>query len=396
MLESKLNWGAQEPLERRPILARINRHHNEGNYNAAGLPGGLWGFHTRMAGVLSDTRLNHVPTFEHTEARISLPPMSEESRGRVVTLDPHGYDVQSNFKLYLDQGYKLIPTGALNRKLTFSNPFIVQCITNPDEDEDLKADGNILMPNGDFNVTQITMDQVWHLKGMADKVGMTEQELRERIFHAVGEEMFPQIVEDDRIEALLPPIGGVSVRIFGDMEKLGKSDTFTTVRLHDFCHDGDAGACLCSCCVYRNYAIKKCIQAAQDGGVGITIEGMDEGTGYGPVLKHTIYNGRMNHPDGDVDDHYYSFREALAGGSDGRMPWTKLAVLHVLGVKRIDQWISMSRDKRRDVEEKEGVEIGLQVDLPKKLRKASFDVELDAKVRHGGYFNGNGSPELKK
>lgn len=375
-------------MSRRPILPRINREANDGQYNSLGLPGGLWGFHTRVSTLFAGTDANHVPKFDHTQSNSPLPPMTEEARQRVVTLDPHGYDVLTNFQPYLEQGYKLLPTGAVNKKLTFTNPYIVECVRDPYDD--LMPDGVILKPNGDFAVTQITMDQVWHLKGFAGRVGMTEQELRSEIFRALGEEMFPQLVEDDRIEALLPPIGGISVRVFGDMAKLQGADTPVAVRLHDFCHDGDAGACLCSCCVYRNFAIKKCIQMAQQGGVGITIEGLDEGTGYGSVIKHTVYNGRMNPPQGDHPDNYYSVRRALTGGDDGRMPWTKLAVLHVLGVKKIDQWISMSSDKRRDVEEKEGIVIGDQVELPKKLRRASFDVELDAKINNG-YFNGNGA-----
>lgn len=380
--ESKINWGAESPSARGPILPRVHRHMNDGAYNALGLPGGLWGFHGQIAGVFINTNLGNVPTFEHTESHVALPEMTAVDHQKVVTLDPYGWDIRTHYLDWIYAGYRLSPTGAVNRKLTFNNPFITASLN--DAQGDLRADGFILMPDGDFHVTQITMDQTWYLPGVAAKIQMPEEELRRKIFEVLGEEMFPQLINDEKIQVLLPPIGGISVRIFGDIQRLGLSDVFKTVRLHDFCHDGDAGACLCSCCVYRNFAIKKCIQTAQNGGVGITIEGMDEGTGYGSVAKHTIYNGRLNHPDGDVDDHYFNFRRMLTGGDDGRMPWTKLAILHILGIRHIDEWISMSEDKRRDVEVKEGVTIGKQIDLPKELRRSSFDVELSAKKKKNG------------
>ena len=229
------------------------------------------------------------------------------------------------------------------------------------------------------------MDQVWYLKGMAERVGLSEECLRRKLFDSLGGEAFSQLVEDDQVQAFLPPIGGVSVRIFGDLARLGNPATPTAVRLHDFCHDGDAGACICSCCIYRDYAVKRCIQIAQAGGVGIMIEGLDEATGYGLVAKHTIYNGRDNHPQGDDPRNYYSFRRAINGGDDGRMPWTKLAVLHLLGVTKIDEWISMSDAKRHDLECLEGIAIVKQIDLPKSLRRSSYSVELKAKIARGYY-----------
>jgi hypothetical protein len=79
----------------------------------------------------------------------------------------------------------------------------------------------------------------------------------------------------------------------------------------------------------------------------------------------------------------------LTGGDDGRFPWTKLAVLHLLAITRIDEWISMSDIKRRDVEQHEGITIGRQIDLPKSLRKSSYEVELRAKISRG-YFSSKG------
>jgi GTP cyclohydrolase II len=318
MLESELQWSADDPSGRRPILTRSNREFNNGQYNTIGFHGGLWGFHTRFSGVLGHTDLEHIPNYDHTHANCALPQINAENRGRVVTLDPFGYDLQTNFKSYLTAQYKIHPTGALNRRLVFNNPRVTYCVNNPHHElnsdgEILRADGEILARNGDYKVTQLTMDQVWYLKGMADKLGISEEVLRRKLFDSLGGEAFPQLIDDDRVQAFLPPIGGISVRIFGDLKKLGDPDVPNAVRLHDFCHDGDAGACICSCCIYRDFAVKRCIQIAQSGGLGIMIEGLDEATGYGLVAKHTIYNGRDNHPDGDDYRNYFSFRRAING-----------------------------------------------------------------------------------
>jgi hypothetical protein len=49
----------------------------------------------------------------------------------------------------------------------------------------------------------------------------------------------------------------------------------------------------------------------------------------------------------------------------------------------------MSDIKRRDVEQHEGITIGRQIDLPKSLRKSSYEVELRAKISRG-YFSSKG------
>ena len=50
----------------------------------------------------------------------------------------------------------------------------------------LRPDGNVLLENGDVNVTKIAIDPVWHIPGLAERFGVDEHAFRRAIFVTNG------------------------------------------------------------------------------------------------------------------------------------------------------------------------------------------------------------------
>src|SRR3546814_8779590 len=51
--------------------------------------------------------------------------------------------------------------------------------------------------------------------------------------------MFPELVTRPDLKVFLPPIGGMTVYLFGDVSKLGKKETRIACRVHDECNGSD-------------------------------------------------------------------------------------------------------------------------------------------------------------
>ena len=62
---------------------------------------------------------------------------------------------------------------------------------------------------------------MWHLPGIAARFGVAETELRRTLFEETGG-MFPELVTRPDLEVFLPPIGGTTVYLFGDVARLGR------------------------------------------------------------------------------------------------------------------------------------------------------------------------------
>ena len=66
-------------------------------------------------------------------------------------------------------------------------------------------------------------------------------------------------------------------------------------------------------------------------------------------------------------------------------------VLHWLGVRRIDRFVSMSDMKAASIRG-QGIEIGAQVSIPEALIPEDARVEMDAK-KAAGYYSPDGVPD---
>eukprot|EP00965_Chrysotila_dentata_P020040 663330-Pleurochrysis_carterae.AAC.2 len=66
------------------------------------------------------------------------------------------------------------------------------------------------------------------------------------------------------LSVFLPPIGGSTAIIFGDMQSIPDASKPLTVRVHDECNGSDVfGSDICTCRPYLLHGIEECVRAAQ-------------------------------------------------------------------------------------------------------------------------------------
>jgi len=258
----------------------------------------------------------------------------------------------------------------------------------------LAVDGEVLLANGEIRVTKAAIDPVWHLPGLVTRFGVAEPELRRILFEETGG-MFPELVTRPDLEVFLPPIGGMTVYLFGPVQRLAEPQTPIACRVHDECNGSDVfGSDICTCRPYLVHGVEVCLETAQRGGVGIIVYNRKEGRGLGEVTKFLVYNARKRQPGGDRADTYFRRTECVAGVQDMRFQELMPDVFHWLGVSRIDRWVSMSNLKR-DALEAQGIEVVEQVALPDHLVPSDAAVEIAAK-KAAGYFAPDGASDPQR
>jgi GTP cyclohydrolase II len=254
----------------------------------------------------------------------------------------------------------------------------------------LAIDGSVVQPNGSLSVVKIAIDPVWHLPGIAARFSVTETSLRRTLFEQTAG-MFPELVTRPDLHVFLPPIGGITVYLFGDVAKLNDPTTPITCRVHDECNGSDVfGSDICTCRPYLVHGIEECARAAQTGGLGIIVYNRKEGRALGEVTKFLVYNARKRQEGGDAATAYFERTECVAGVQDARFQQLMPDVIHWLGIARIDRFISMS-DMKYDALVGQGVKIVERVPIPDELVPADAQVEMVAK-KAAGYY----SPEAVK
>jgi GTP cyclohydrolase II len=258
----------------------------------------------------------------------------------------------------------------------------------------LEPDGQVLLANGEIRVTKAAIDPVWHLPGLAARFGVAEADLRRSLFEETGG-MFPELVTRPDLEVLLPPIGGTTVYLFGEVERIAALDTVIACRVHDECNGSDVfGSDICTCRPYLVHGIEVCVGTAQQGGVGVIVYNRKEGRALGEVTKFLVYNARKRQPGGDRADTYFHRTECVAGVQDLRFQELMPDVIHWLGIRRIDRWVSMSNLKRAALET-QGIEVVEQVAIPDRLVPLDATVEIEAK-KAAGYFAPSGMPDAEE
>lgn len=196
--------------------------------------------------------------------------------------------------------------------------------------------------------------------------------------------MYPELITRPDIKVFLPPIGNLTVYVFGNPAYLSDESKVLTLRVHDECNGSDVfGSDICTCKPYLVYAIEECIRGVQAGGVGVVVYFRKEGRALGEVTKYLVYNLRKR--GGDSADRYFKSTEMIAGVKDMRFQALMPDVLHWLGIKKIDRMVSMS-DMKYDAIVKSGIPILTRYDIPDHLIPPDSRVEIDAKIA-AGYFS---------
>src|SRR5260370_35819701 len=138
------------------------------------------------------------------------------------------------------------------------------------------------------------------------------------------------------------------------------------------------------CRAYLIHGIEGCCRSAQAGGLGVHVYNRKEGRAVGEVTKFLVYNARKRQTGGDAASTYFERTECVAGVQDARFQQLMPDVIHWLGLRRIDRFVSMS-DMKYDALVGQGIEILERVPIPDKLWPAHSHVEIPAKKAAGHY-----------
>ena len=208
--------------------------------------------------------------------------------------------------------------------------------------------------------------------------------------------MFPELVTRRDLHVFLPPIGGMTVYIFGDVAKLADPNAaahlprprrvqrLRRVRLRHL-H-------LPPLPHPRHRGMRP--RRRKSGGSGVIVYNRKEGRALGEVTKFLVYNARKRQEGGDRAATYFERTECVAGVQDVRFQQLMPDVLHWLGIGRIDRFVSMS-DMKYDARRAAGIEIVERVPIPDDLIPPDAHVEIDAK-KAAGYFTEGAVPRRER
>jgi GTP cyclohydrolase II len=382
-----VRWGAADPHERGPLVGTTTHREQR---NVVGTHSGSYGVYRALAvaaGHLSRTHRADLTDTAPTDAIGPYPSWGEAER--IVSIDPWGASVQSVFADHLARGVDIRPTIAVTQA-RIHLPEIKQALAF----QRLQVDGRFLHDDASASVTKIAIEPVWWLPGVARRFGVSEADLRRSLFEETGG-MYPELVTRSDLEVFLPPIGGQTLYVFGEVRDLADPAVTLTARVHDECNGSDVfGSDICTCRPYLTHAIEECIQGAQRGGVGLIAYSRKEGRALGEVTKFLVYNARKRQQGGDRADKYFVRTECVAGVQDMRFQELMPDVLHWLGIRKIHRLVSMSNDKF-DAITGSGIEVGERVKIPDALVPADARVEIEAKIA-AGYFTDGVVPDAQR
>ncbi len=372
-----IHWGAADPVERGPVIATL---HEPETRNAIGTHAGAYALYRALAIAAGQLASDHRPDLTDTRPAEPIGPFPQWGDAeRIVSLDPWGHMTGEVFADRIAAGCDIRPTIAVTRA-RINMPEIVQAVRAGR----LTPDDTMLTGAGDVRVTKIAIEPVWYLPGVARRFGISVTDLRRGMFEQTGG-MFPELVTRPDLNVFLPPIGGMSVYLFGDPARLGRAETRIACRVHDECNGSDVfGSDICTCRPYLAHGVEVCVATAQAGGLGVVVYNRKEGRALGEVTKFLVYNARKRQVGGDRAEAYFQRTECVAGVSDMRFQELMPDVLHWLGIGRIDRLVSMSNMKYAPIVAS-GIEVVERVPIPDELIPADASVEMDAKKAAGYY-----------
>ena len=373
----RIQWGKSDPRQRGPIVGTVT---NPAHRNVIGTHSGSYSVYRALAVASGALHPNHRADLTNTAPIVAIgshPSWADPNQ--IVSLDPFGAMVGEVYADLYEQGYDIRPTIAVT-KAHVNMPEIQEALAKGR----LSVDGKIVKKGGSLVVTKVAIDPVWYLPGIAHRLNVSESELRRALFQQTGG-MFPELVTRPDLHVFLPPIGGTTVYLLGDVEAITDPNRLLTVRVHDECNGSDVfGSDICTCRPYLVHGLEVCVQTAQEGGAGILVYCRKEGRALGEVTKFLVYNARKRQEGGDRADSYFNRTECVAGVPDMRFQELMPDVLQWLGITRIDRFVSMS-DMKYNAIVNSGIEIVKRIPIPEELIPADAMVEIAAKQAAGYY-----------
>ncbi|KAF9130500.1 hypothetical protein BGW39_002999 [Mortierella sp. 14UC] len=331
-----MKWGDADPQVRGPIV--VSHHPSSMNiWNALRAYGGPYSVYRALAVTMEELAEDHRPNFGHTQPVINIPQQSQWSDPtKIVSMDPFGHLTSQYYAKEIDQGLDIRPTIAITR-------------------------AHMLVPEIHAEV----------------KSGSLAREYRS---------MYPELITRPDIKVFLPPIGGLTVYIFGNRELISDRGTRWTIRVHDECNGSDVFCYdICTSRPYLIYGMIEAIKETQNSGVGLIVYFRKEGRALGEVTKYLVYNARKR--ESDSASKHFERTENVAGVKDMRFQGLMPDVLHWLRITKIDRFMSMSSMKHDAIIDA-GIQIMGRVPIPDELIPTDSKVETDAKVAAEYYTNG--------
>jgi GTP cyclohydrolase II len=378
-----VRWGAATPAERGPVIGTLA---DPARRNVIGAHAGSYALYRALAIASGQLSPTHRPDLKDTAPVVAIGPHPQWAGAeRIVSLDPWGHLVAEAFADRLAEGWDVRPTIAVTRaRLTV--PELREAL----REGRLRPDGHVVLATGEANCTKIAIEPVWYLPGVAARCGVGETDLRRHLFEQTGG-MFPELVTRPDLKVCLPPIGGITVYVFGDVAAITDPARPVACRVHDECSGSDVfGSDICTCRPYLIQGIEVCLETAQAGGAGVIVYNRKEGRALGEVTKFLVYNARKRQQGGDRAEAYFERTACVAGAPDMRFQELMPDVLHWLGITRIDRFVSMSNMKY-DAIVRQGIEIVERVPIPEELIPPDARVEIEAK-KAAGYFTADAAP----
>lgn len=379
-----IHWGESDPIKRGPIVGTLG---NAAHRNVVGTHSGSYAVYRALAIASGALQSDHRADLTNTAPVVQIGPYPSWFDGKkIVSLDPFGAMVGEAYASFYEQGYDIRPTIAITQAH----------ITMPELQEGiakgrLQVDGQILKTGGSLVVTKAAIDPVWYLPGIAQRLQVQESDLRRILFQQTGG-MFPELVTRPDLHIFLPPIGGITIYIIGDVAAITDPNKLLAVRVHDECNGSDVfGSDICTCRPYLVHGIEVCIQTAQEGGAGVIVYLRKEGRALGEVTKFLVYNARKRQEGGDRADAYFTRTECVAGVQDMRFQELMPDALHWLGMTRIDRLVSMS-DMKYNAIVNSGIKVVERVPIPEDYIPADAQVEIAAK-KAAGYYTPDQVPD---
>ncbi|KAK6541728.1 putative GTP cyclohydrolase, variant 2 [Orbilia ellipsospora] len=374
-----MDWGNADPQKRGPVV--VNRGSTTvRRRNAVGAHGGSYSFYHALAVAIQELSLDHKPDYTNTQPAANIGPYPQWGDGKkIVAMDPFGHLAPWLYKDLIEkENIDIRPTIAIT-KAHMRLPELEQSV----KDGRLSVDGKIVLNEfGELAVTKVAVEPVWYLPGVAERFGIDEGLLRRSLFENTGGS-FPELITRQDIKIFMPPIGGLTVYIFGDPAKTSDPNSKLALRIHDECNGSDVfGSDICTCRPYLIFGVEEAVKEAQKGGSGVVIYFRKEGRALGEVTKYLVYNARKRGT--DKASEYFQRTSNIAGVKDMRFQALMPDILHWLGISKIDRMLSMSNMKHDAIVE-QGIPILERVPIPDEMIPADSRVEIDAKI-HAGYF----------
>jgi GTP cyclohydrolase II len=330
-----IHWGSADPKARGLVICTVRYSSQR---NAIGAHQGSYCIYTGLAVAAGKLDPDYMPNLSLTFPVFKIGPYpSWSDPTKIAALDPYGHMTTQSYGKWLEKGWDIRPTIAVT-KAHIDLPECREAIAKGR----LIPDGKILLPSGQSICSKAAIEPVWYLPEIARRFHTSESNLRQSIFRMTNG-MYPELITRPDIKVFLPPIGGLTIYIWGDPDTIPDEDIELTCRVHDECNGSDVfGSDICTCRPYLTHAIEECIRTAQNGGCGIVIYYRKEGRSLGEVTKYLVYNTRKRQEGGDSAERYFSCTEQVAGVQDTRFQALMPDPLHFLGVTKIHNFISMS------------------------------------------------------